>query len=102
MLFDGHDVHAEYESLRTRIGMVPQHDVLHRKLTLRQALRFAAELRLPEDLPESERDRVIAGVLDELQLSEHLDTRVDALSGGQRKRASVAMELLTGPSLHPR
>ena len=99
VLFDGHDVHAEYESLRTRIGMVPQHDVLHRKLTLRQALRFAAELRLPEDLPESERDRVIAGVLDELQLSEHLDTRVDALSGGQRKRASVAMELLTGPSL---
>ena len=99
VLFDGHDVHAEYESLRTRIGMVPQHDVLHRKLTLRQALRFAAELRLPEDLPESERDRVIAGVLGELQLSEHLDTRVDALSGGQRKRASVAMELLTGPSL---
>ncbi|MGW0453120.1 ATP-binding cassette domain-containing protein [Gordonia sputi] len=99
VLFDGHDVHAEYESPRTRIGMVPQHDVLHRKLTLRQALRFAAELRLPEDLPESERDRVIAGVLDELQLSEHLDTRVDALSGGQRKRASVAMELLTGPSL---
>ena len=99
VLFDGHDVHEEYESLRTRIGMVPQHDVLHRKLTLRQALRFAAELRLPEDLPESERDRVIAGVLGELQLSEHLDTRVDALSGGQRKRASVAMELLTGPSL---
>lgn len=99
VLFDGHDVHAEYESLRTRIGMVPQHDVLHRKLTLRQALRFAAELRLPEDLPASERDRVIAGVLDELQLSEHFDTRVDALSGGQRKRASVAMELLTGPSL---
>lgn len=99
VLYDGHDVHAEYESLRTRIGMVPQHDVLHRKLTLRQALRFAAELRLPEDLTAADRDHVIAGVLDELQLSEHLDTRVDALSGGQRKRASVAMELLTGPSL---
>ena len=97
--FDGHDVHAEYDALRTRIGMVPQQDVIHGKLTLRQALRFAAEIRLPADLSEADRDHVIAGVLGELQLTEHLDTRIDTLSGGQRKRASVAMELLTGPSL---
>ncbi|AZG46869.1 ATP-binding cassette domain-containing protein [Gordonia insulae] len=97
--FAGHDVHAEYDALRTRIGMVPQQDVLHHKLTLRQALRFAAELRLPPDLSTADRDAVIADVLGELQLLEHLDTRVDTLSGGQRKRASVAMELLTGPSL---
>ena len=97
--FEGRGVHAEYEALRTRIGMVPQDDVLHRQLTLRQALRYAAELRLPPDLSRDDQDRVIAGVLGELQLLEHLDTRVDKLSGGQRKRASVAMELLTGPSL---
>ncbi|MFW0796018.1 ATP-binding cassette domain-containing protein [Gordonia sp. CPCC 205515] len=97
--FEGRDVHAGYAALRTRIGMVPQQDVLHGKLTLRQALRYAAELRLPDDLPGADRDAVIAGVLDELQLTEHLDTRVDTLSGGQRKRASVAMELLTGPAL---
>lgn len=97
--FDGHDVHDDYEALRTQIGMVPQHDVLHHKLTLRQALRYAAELRLPPDLTAADRDSVINDVLDELQLGDHLDTRVDKLSGGQRKRASVAMELLTGPSL---
>lgn len=97
--FEGRSVHAEYEALRTRIGMVPQDDVLHRRLTLRQALRYAAELRLPPDMSKADRDNVIHGVLAELQLIEHLDTRVDKLSGGQRKRASVAMELLTGPSL---
>ncbi|MFT3715131.1 MAG: ATP-binding cassette domain-containing protein [Gordonia sp. (in: high G+C Gram-positive bacteria)] len=97
--FDGRDVHADYEVMRTRIGMVPQSDVVHGKLTLRQALRFAAEIRLPADLSTVDRDRVIASVLDELGLSAHLDTRIDTLSGGQRKRASVAMELLTGPSL---
>ena len=97
--FEGRGVHSEYEALRTRIGMVPQDDVLHRKLTLRQALRYAAELRLPADLSTADRDEVIDGVLSELQLTEHVNTRVDKLSGGQRKRASVAMELLTGPSL---
>jgi ABC-type multidrug transport system ATPase subunit/pSer/pThr/pTyr-binding forkhead associated (FHA) protein len=97
--FEGRGVHAEYEALRTRIGMVPQDDVLHRRLTVRQALRYAAELRLPPDMSTADRDNVIGGVLAELQLTEHLDTRVDKLSGGQRKRASVAMELLTGPSL---
>ncbi|MGC5257249.1 ATP-binding cassette domain-containing protein [Gordonia sp. DT218] len=97
--FEGRNVHDEYDALRTRIGMVPQQDVLHHKLSLRQALRYAAELRLPPDLSTADRDSVIAGVLEELQLTEHFDTRVDKLSGGQRKRASVAMELLTGPSL---
>jgi len=97
--FEGRGVHDEYEALRTRIGMVPQDDVLHRKLTVRQALRYAAELRLPADLSTADRDQVIDGVLAELGLTDHVDTRIDKLSGGQRKRASVAMELLTGPSL---
>ncbi|NDK89357.1 FHA domain-containing protein [Gordonia desulfuricans] len=97
--FENRSVHDEYDALRTRIGMVPQKDVLHHKLTLRQALRYAAELRLPPDLSKSDRDNVINGVLAELQLTEHVDTRVEKLSGGQQKRASVAMELLTGPSL---
>ncbi|MEU1984326.1 FHA domain-containing protein [Nocardia sp. NPDC019395] len=97
--FEGRDLHGEYEALRSRIGMVPQDDVLHRQLTVRQALGFAAELRLPPDSSKADRRQVIDGVLRELSLTEHADTRVDRLSGGQRKRASVALELLTGPSL---
>ncbi|MEZ5150083.1 FHA domain-containing protein [Rhodococcus zopfii] len=97
--FEGHDVHSQYQALRSRIGLVPQDDVVHRQLTVRQALGYAAELRLPPDTTRADRDEVIAHVLAELQLTEHADTRVDRLSGGQRKRASVALELLTGPSL---
>ncbi|OBA70490.1 ABC transporter ATP-binding protein [Mycobacterium sp. 1554424.7] len=97
--FEGHDIHTEYASLRTRIGMVPQDDVVHRQLTVNQALGYAAELRLPPDTSKADRLQVVAQVLDELGLTKHADTRVDRLSGGQRKRASVALELLTGPSL---
>jgi ABC-type multidrug transport system ATPase subunit len=97
--FEGHNIHAEYASLRSRIGMVPQDDVVHGQLTVRQALMFAAELRLPPDTTKADRERVVMQVLEELEMTKHLETRVDKLSGGQRKRASVALELLTGPSL---
>jgi ABC-type multidrug transport system ATPase subunit len=96
--FAGHDLHAEYASLRHRIGLVPQDDVVHHQLTVEAALRFAAELRLPRSTTE-ERVAAVRRVLEELELTSHARTRVDKLSGGQRKRASVAMELLTGPSL---
>ncbi len=97
--FEGHDIHAEYASLRSRIGMVPQDDVVHRQLTVNQALSYAAELRLPPDTSKADRTKVVSQVLEELDLTKHANTRVDKLSGGQRKRASVALELLTGPSL---
>jgi ABC-type multidrug transport system ATPase subunit len=97
--FEGHNIHTEYASLRSRVGMVPQDDVVHRQLTVNQALGYAAELRLPPDTSKADRDQAVAQVLEELELTEHGNTRVDKLSGGQRKRASVALELLTGPSL---
>jgi ABC-type multidrug transport system ATPase subunit/predicted component of type VI protein secretion system len=97
--FEGHNIHGEYASLRSRIGMVPQDDVVHGQLTVRQALMYAAELRLPPDTTKADREQVVMQVLEELEMIQHLDTRVDKLSGGQRKRASVALELLTGPSL---
>jgi ABC transport system ATP-binding/permease protein len=96
--FNGHDLHAVYGSLRHRIGLVPQDDVLHHQLTLEAALRFAAELRLP-DATKDQRRQAVSRVLAELELSDHAHTRVDRLSGGQRKRASMALELLTEPSL---
>jgi ABC-type multidrug transport system ATPase subunit/pSer/pThr/pTyr-binding forkhead associated (FHA) protein len=97
--FEGRDLHAEYASLRSRIGFVPQEDVVHRQLTVNQALGYAAELRMPPDTTQQDRQRVIMQVLEELELTPHADKRVDKLSGGQRKRVSVALELLTAPSL---
>jgi ABC-type multidrug transport system ATPase subunit len=97
--FEGHNIHTEYASMRSRIGMVPQDDVVHRQLTVNQALNYAAELRLPPDTSKSERAQIVGQVLEELDMTRHADTRVDNLSGGQRKRASVALELLTQPSL---
>lgn len=99
VMFEGHNVHAEYASLRNRIGMVPQDDVVHGQLTVKQALMYAAELRLPPDTTKDDREQVVARVLEELEMSKHRETRVGKLSGGQRKRVSVALELLTGPSL---
>lgn len=97
--FDDQDINKNYEALRTRIGFVPQEDILHRTLTVRQALEFAARLRLPPDTTAAERRDRIDNVLAQLGLAEHAGTKVSRLSGGQRKRASVALELLTEPSL---
>ncbi|MDX1874499.1 ATP-binding cassette domain-containing protein [Mycolicibacterium sp. 120266] len=74
------------------VGMVPQDDVLHGKLTVTEALAYAAELRGADPT-------AVADVLAELDLHPHAGTRIDTLSGGQRKRVSVALELLTGPAL---
>jgi ABC-type multidrug transport system ATPase subunit len=98
VMFDGHDVHSEYAALRRRIGLVPQADVVHHQLTVEQALGYAAELRLPRAGTVNRR-RAVQNVLAELELTHRRGTRVDRLSGGERKRASVAMELLTSPSL---
>jgi ABC-type multidrug transport system ATPase subunit len=78
---------------------VPQDDVVHGRLTVAQALNFAAELRMPADTTDADRRRVIAQVLEELELTAHATTRIDKLSGGERKRVSVGLELLTAPSL---
>ncbi|MBH0779489.1 FHA domain-containing protein [Nocardia bovistercoris] len=97
--YDGRDLYAEYEELRHRIGLVPQEDILHNQLTTRRALLYAAELRFPGDTRPQEREQRVDEVLEELGLTRHRDTRIDQLSGGQRKRVSVALELLTKPSL---
>ncbi|MFX0576408.1 FHA domain-containing protein [Nocardia nepalensis] len=97
--YDGRDLYTDYDELRHRIGLVPQEDILHNQLPTRRALRYAAELRFPGDTRAEEREQRVDEVLDELGLARHADTRIDRLSGGQRKRVSVALELLTKPSL---
>ncbi|MCP2279284.1 FHA domain-containing protein [Nocardia amikacinitolerans] len=97
--YDGRDLYTNYDELRHRIGLVPQEDILHNQLQTRRALLYAAELRFPGDTRREEREQRVDEVLEELGLARHADTRIDRLSGGQRKRVNVALELLTKPSL---
>ncbi|MFE9254395.1 FHA domain-containing protein [Streptomyces sp. NPDC006879] len=99
VLYDNRNLYTQFAELRQRIGLVPQDDILHKELTVRTALRYAAKLRFPGDTAESERTARIDEVLVELKLDIHKDKKITSLSGGQRKRVSVALELLTKPSL---
>ena len=99
VLFNGLDVYEHYPVMRNKIGVVPQSDVIHSALTVRKTLEYAAELRFAKDVSKAERRQRIAEVLEDLDLTAHVDKRVKKLSGGQRKRVSTAIELLTRPSL---
>ena len=99
VLFDGLDMSIFAESLAHRVGVVPQDDLVHAELDARTALEYAAKLRFPDEATASERTEAVNWALRELGLEAHADTRISRLSGGQRKRVSTAMELLTKPDL---
>ncbi len=99
VLYDGRDLYRDYAELRQRIGLVPQDDILHAQLTVHSALSYAAELRFPQDTAKAERQARVEEVVRELGLQQRAEQPVHSLSGGQRKRVSVALELLTKPSL---
>jgi ABC-type multidrug transport system ATPase subunit len=99
VLFGGRDLHICWDEFRQRIGYVPQEDVLHPQLTVRRALGFAAELRFPPDVSRADRWRRVDEVMADLRLTERAKLRIEKLSGGQRKRVSIALELLTRPTI---
>ncbi|MFF4544607.1 FHA domain-containing protein [Streptomyces sp. NPDC001435] len=99
VLYDNRNLYKQFAELRQRIGLVPQDDILHKELTVKKALKYAAKLRFPADTTPAERESRIDEVLRELKLDIHKEKKVTSLSGGQRKRVSVALELLTKPSL---
>lgn len=93
----GHDPHAE--NTRRHIAMVPHEALLHPQLTIDQALGYHAELRLAPKTPVDDRRQMIDQVLGELNLTSLRTVQVGKLSPEQRARASIAAELITGPSL---
>lgn len=100
VIWQGHDLYAHYDQLRFQIGLVPQQDIQHPQLKVKQALGYAAKLRLPPDTTVQERDGRVQTVAQQLQLTERLNNRIGTqLSGGQKKRVSIATELLTAPPL---
>jgi ABC-type multidrug transport system ATPase subunit/pSer/pThr/pTyr-binding forkhead associated (FHA) protein/ABC-type transport system involved in multi-copper enzyme maturation permease subunit len=99
ILVGGRNLHKEYGDLSQRIGLVPQADILHTRLTVKQALTYGAALRFPSETSAAEREERVMEVMEKLELTPRADLRIDKLSGGQRKRASIGLELLTKPSI---
>ncbi len=97
--YDGRDYYAEMAEYRHTLGYVPQDDIIHREMPLRLTLRYAARLRLPRDTGPEELDAAVDRALEQLGLADRADVRVGMLSGGQRKRASIGIELLTAPRI---
>lgn len=95
---NGDDLYANFPAYRHILGYVPQDDIIHGLLPVRDALRYAAQLRLP-DLTRPEIEDRINRVLTQVEMMEHADKQISRLSGGQRKRVSIAVELLAEPYL---
>nr|XP_058973128.1 uncharacterized protein LOC131799421 [Pocillopora verrucosa] len=89
---------------RNITGFVPQEDIMHRTLTVKEVLIYQANLRLPSSISQEEKKRKVNEVLDLLDLAHVKDTKIGdeesrGISGGQRKRVNIGMELVTDPTL---
>jgi len=89
---------------RSRTAFVPQEDVMHRELTVLENVTFSADIRLPVDwTPEMRREKIMQTLytldLTHIQHSIIGDEFERGISGGQRKRVNVALELVADPKL---
>ena len=96
---NGEDLFENYETLKYNIGYVPQEDIVYSNLTLHDMLKYTAKLRMPDNATKKERQQRIKEVLEIVQLTEFENSYIRQLSGGQRKRASIATELIADPGL---
>lgn len=99
VLLNSVDLYRNFDAYRNEMGYVPQDDIIHIELSVYKALDYAARLRMPADTTPAEREQRIRQVLEELDLTSCADRAIKQLSGGQRKRVSIGVELLTRPSL---
>jgi ABC-type multidrug transport system ATPase subunit len=104
VLWNDQDLHAVLESKRSLIGYVPQDDILHPELTAWEAIRFSARLRLDPETSDEEIDRRVEETLKQLQIDLVKARTVPigrpedkGLSGGQRKRVNIGLELVADP-----
>ena len=96
---NGVDLYKNFDSLKKLIGYVPQSDIVYDNLTLHDMLSYTAKLRLPTDASEKDREAAISRAISTVELTDKKDSFIKNLSGGQRKRASIAVELLSDPNL---
>jgi len=96
---NGIDMYENFDSLKKLVGYVPQQDIVYDNLSLYDMLLYTAKMRLPKDISEQEREAAITRAINMVELSHKRDALIKALSGGQRKRASIAVELLSDPNL---
>ncbi len=96
---NGIDLYRNFDSLKKIIGYVPQSDIVYDNLTLYDMLSYAAKLRLPPDVSSQDREAAITRAIATVELNDKRDALIGNLSGGQRKRASIAVELLSDPNL---
>jgi len=99
VLYNGQDYYRNLAAFSSQLGYVPQDDIVHRDLTVERALYYAAKLRLPSDFTEDQIKQRINEVLEDVEMTARRKLIVKKLSGGQRKRVSIALELLANPSL---
>ena len=99
VLYNGVDYYRNLAAFNTQLGYVPQEDIVHRELTVERALYYAARLRLPSDFTREQIQWRIDEVLEDVEMTERRGLLVSKLSGGQRKRVSIALELLANPSV---
>lgn len=93
------DLKSNFKYLKALIGYVPQEDIIYENLTLRKMLEYTSRLKMGEDTTGEEREKQIQNVLDMVDLKGREGTCIRKLSGGQKKRASIAVELLADPKL---
>ena len=96
---NGIDLYENFDYLKKLVGYVPQQDIVYDNLSLYDMLLYTSKLRLPQDISEQEREAAIARAIHMVELDHKRDSMIGALSGGQRKRASIAVELLSDPNL---
>jgi ABC-type multidrug transport system ATPase subunit/pSer/pThr/pTyr-binding forkhead associated (FHA) protein len=99
VLYNGQDYYHNLAAFSTQLGYVPQDDIVHRDLTVERALYYAAKMRLPKDFTDAQINQRIEEVLEDVEMLPRRKLLVSKLSGGQRKRVSIALELLANPSL---